>query len=86
MENNNHIGDLRRHLFAQLDRLSDDGCNLEKELKRADAIVSVGRVIVESAKAETDFMKVVGAKQGTGFIGIEPPATDEAKQLGTGKH
>lgn len=64
----NDITDLRRMLFDQLEKLSDPNSNLEKEIRRAEAMVDVGRVIVDSAKAETDFYKVTGRKAASQFI------------------
>lgn len=79
MENNNQISDLRNAMFEQLNRLKDPNANLDKEVMRAEAMVNVGRVIVDSAKAEVDFMKVTGTI-GTGFI----PVTDTVKTLQAG--
>jgi hypothetical protein len=84
MEKDKEIKDLRTHLFAQMDRLNDPACDLEKELKKAGAMVSIGNVIVSSAKAEVDFMKITKSR-GTGFIaGGEDSEADGKK--GTKKH
>lgn len=48
----NRLGDLNNHLFAQLERLSEEGLSpeqIEQEVKRADAIVSVSDQIVGNA-------------------------------------
>lgn len=79
----NKIEDLRNHIFAQLERLGDDEkmknpLSLEKEIKRAKAISELGTVLIDSAKAETDFLKLGGRVSGTGFI-------PEVKQLGDKK-
>jgi hypothetical protein len=84
MNNKNfEIGDLRSKLFAQMERLEDPNCDLEKELKKADAFVSIGNVMVNSAKVEVDFLRAIGggkdAQPGTGFI----PSGN--KQLGNGE-
>lgn len=81
----NKIEDLRNHLFEQLERLGDDEkmknpIALERELKRAAAISEVSQVIVNSAKAETDHLRVTGKISDTGFIPM-----DTAKQLGRAK-
>lgn len=62
----NKIEDLRNHLFEQLERLreTDD----PKEIERAKAVADVGRVLVDSAKAEVSFIQATGAQTGTGFI------------------
>lgn len=71
----NKIEDLRNHLFEQLERLSDDDNmknseTLERELKRAGAISQVASVIVESAKAETLYLKATGARPAGDFIPV----------------
>lgn len=62
----NKIEDLRNHLFAALEGLADKESPME--LDRARAIANVARVIVDSAKAEVQFLTATGAKRGTGFI------------------
>lgn len=74
----NKIEDLRNHLFATLEALSDKENPMD--LDRARAIADVGRVLVDSAKVEVQFLDVVGGgrsgKQGTGFIPL--PAGEQA--------
>lgn len=62
----NKIDDLRNHLFAALEGLSDP--EKPMELDRARAIAEVAKVIVDSAKAEVAFLDVTGRRDGTGFI------------------
>ncbi|PJK00801.1 hypothetical protein CO641_02190 [Lysobacteraceae bacterium NML91-0213] len=62
----NKIEDLRNHLFATLEALQDKGEPMP--IDRARAIADVAKVIVDSAKAETEFLRVTGADAGTGFI------------------
>ena len=48
----NKLQDLNNHLFAQLERLSDEDLTaeqIEQEVKRADAIVGVSDQIVRNA-------------------------------------
>jgi len=48
----NKLSDLNNHLFAQLERLSDEDLSteaIEHEARRADAIVSVADQIVRNA-------------------------------------
>lgn len=49
----NTLGDLNNYLFEALERITDDTLTdeeLEKELKRADAITGVAEVIVHSGE------------------------------------
>ena len=48
----NKLADLNNHLFAQLERLSEEGLSVEQidvEVKRTDAIVDVAEQIVRNA-------------------------------------
>lgn len=48
----NKLTDLNNHLFAQLERLSDENLTpeqIEQEVKRTDAIVDVSEQIVRKA-------------------------------------
>jgi ribosomal protein L17 len=58
----NKLSDLNNHLFAQLERLSDEELSaeqIETEVKRADAIVGVADQIVAGAKLQLDAMKLL---------------------------
>lgn len=80
----NKISDLRDHMFAALERLSDDGLTPEEmkaEIERSKAISEVGKVIVESAKCQIIAARFTGDIEDTkkfleeGAKGIErPPA------------
>jgi hypothetical protein len=61
----NKIEHLRNHLFETLEALKDEENPMD--IKRAKAIADVGRVIVDSAKVEVEFMNTIGGR-GTGFI------------------
>lgn len=61
----NKIEDLRNHLFATLEDLRDD--DKPMDIERAKAVAQVAQVIVDSAKAENDFIKLTGGP-GSGFI------------------
>jgi predicted transcriptional regulator len=52
------IKELRAAMFDQLKRLIDDNVDLQKEIRRAQAITSVGNVIVNSVKVELDFIRI----------------------------
>ena len=48
----NTLSDLNNHLFAQLERLGDEelsGEELEKEVKRAESITKIARVVIENS-------------------------------------
>lgn len=59
------IEDLREHLFGTLEALRDD--EKPMDIERAKAVAQVASVIVDSAKAENDFIKLTGSN-GSGFI------------------
>jgi hypothetical protein len=66
----NKITDLRNHLFEQIEKIKD--CTpeeLKDELEKGKAITELARVIVDSAKAEVDYIKVTGIETPGGFIG-----------------
>ena len=61
----NKISDMRNHMFAALERLSDEKMTPEQidlEVKRSKAISDLGKVIVESAKTELLHAKLVTGK------------------------
>ena len=68
------IEDLREALFDTIDQIKAGTMDVEK----AKAITSIAQVIVNSAKAEVDFLKNVNATGSTGFIA---PKTDEPLKL-----
>ena len=79
----NKIEDLRNHLFSALEGLADQ--EKPMEIERAKAIADVGRVIVDSAKAEIQYLQATGLRQGTGFIALpEGAAVPERPRLAAG--
>lgn len=72
-KNRKKIEDLRSLLFITMERLLDKDDSMDS--LQAKSIAGVGRVIVDSAKVEVDFMKAFGG-QGSGFI-----PTERAKSL-----
>ena len=73
---NTQIQELRTAMFDTIKNLNDPTKNLEQELKRANAISSIGNVIVNSVKVEVDFLKT------TKLIASKEK---RHKQLGDGK-
>ncbi len=77
----NKIEDLRDHLFAELEDLRDPEKKFDRE--RTRAVVEVAQTIINSAKAEVDFINAVGASKGSGFI-PESPRSPPALTAATG--
>lgn len=59
------IEDLRETLFDTMEGIKAGTIDVEK----AKAITNIAQVIVNSAKAEVDFLKNVNVQGNTGFIG-----------------
>lgn len=66
----NKIEDLRNHLFVTIEKLLDEDDPMD--VNRAKAVKDVAQVVINSAKAEIDFLKVTGGVEGSGFIPYEP--------------
>jgi hypothetical protein len=64
------ISDLREHLFATLEALRDE--DKPMDIQRAKAIADVAQVVINSAKAETDYITATGGKVNSKFIESEP--------------
>lgn len=74
----NKIGDLRNHMFAQLERLGQEGISKEDlltEIQRAQAISEVGKVIVDSAKTEVLYAKLTRKREDAPdkFLEVDEP-------------
>jgi len=74
----NKLQDLNDHLFAQLERLSDETLTeeqIQKETVRTEAIVSVASKIVDNASVQLKAMQLVadhaGRVQMPNFLSIE---------------
>ncbi|MBB5714750.1 hypothetical protein [Sphingomonas aerophila] len=85
----NKLSDLNDHLFAQIERLGDEELTdeqIEKEAKRAEAIVSVADQIVKNADLQ---LKAATLLAGHGYhfaphlANIAPAA--EPRRIGDGK-
>jgi len=77
----NKMVDLRNLLFETVERLLENDSSLEVD--RAKAIAEVGKVIVDTARVEIDFMRETGAV-GSDFISTDPkrlPALDDDEAM-----
>lgn len=75
----NRLLDLNNHLFTQLERLTDEGMSseqIEQEVKRADAIVSVSEQIIRNADLSLKAVSLIathGDRFATALPMISPP-------------
>lgn len=63
----NKITDLNNHLFAQLERLGDESLTpeaIERECKRADAIVAVSEQVIRSATVSLKAAELIALNGG----------------------
>jgi hypothetical protein len=70
----NKLIDLNNHLFAQLERLSDENISaddLAKEIQRTDAISQVATQIIDTANVAIDAAKLV-ADAGGNYANMLP--------------
>lgn len=66
----NKLADLNNHLFAQLERLSEEDLTaeqIEHEVRRTDAIVDVSDAIIRNADLQLKAIKLV-AEHGDRFL------------------
>ena len=66
----NKLSDLNNHLFAQIERLSDEDLTPEQiqtEVRRADAICDISEQIIKSAALQLSAVKLV-AEHGNEFL------------------
>lgn len=78
----NKLSDLNNHLFAQLERLSDEGMSaeqIEQEAKRATAIVSVADKITGNADLQLKAAKLF-AEHGQTVMPMLPQIGGNAEQ------
>ena len=71
----NKISDLRNHLFSVLEELTDPDSTYD--IAKAKVVADVAQVIINSAKIENDYIKIIGGSHGSGFI----EDRNEVKQL-----
>lgn len=75
----NKIEDLRNHLFETIEKVKDG----DMPLDRARVVADLAQVVINSAKAEADFIKAIGGSKGSGFIveGERVPALPQRPAL-----
>ncbi len=57
----NKLADLNDHLFAQLERLDDPECDLDKEIAKSKAVTQVAAQIIKSNALSVQAMKLVAS-------------------------
>ncbi len=75
------MADVRNHICAQIERLSDEDISVEdlkKEVSRGKAISELSKQFIESAKVEVAYLKAVGADETDSSV-------FERKQIGNPK-
>lgn len=85
----NKIEDLRNHLFAQLERLSDEKemknpIVREREMDRSKAMVEVSKQIIDTAKVEIDFLRAIKEVGPNGMDTSFIPTKDVKPGIGDG--
>jgi hypothetical protein len=83
----NTMQDLRNHLFTVLEDLTAPDDRRTMPIERAKAVADVAQVLINSAKAETEFLRVAGelkvAPRGPFFPAIErEPEPEEERPSG----
>lgn len=82
----NKLPDLNDHLFAQLERLSDEDLTpeqIEAEVKRSEAIVDVAEQVIDGMKLQLDAVKIV-ATHGDRMAKMMPQLTVQAAPYADG--
>lgn len=70
---NNTLDTLREALFAALKEARDTTKDLDVD--RITATCEIAKQITATARTEIDYMRIIGAKQGSGFVQLpEQPA------------
>lgn len=78
----NTMVDVRNHLIAQLERLGDASHeDLAHEIDRAKALGQLGTVLIESAKAEVQFLTAIEGAVPTGFLPNQEPAPHKPRRI-----
>ena len=78
----NTMIDVRNHLIAQLERLGDANAeDLSQEIERAKAIGQIGKVLVESAKAEVHFIRAIDGAVPSGFLPSRDQSINDRRRI-----
>lgn len=77
----NKLDDLRNHLFEVIEALKDE--EKPMDIARAKAVSEVAQTIIETAKAETRHLEVVGGTCGSKFFPESPqlPSPNDQRLL-----
>ncbi|MEI6950375.1 hypothetical protein V9K67_24550 [Paraflavisolibacter sp. H34] len=59
----NALEQLNDRMFEQMGRLTDPNNDLEKEIRRADALAQMGGVVINSCKAQIEVVKLVAEQR-----------------------
>lgn len=76
----NKLIDLNNHLFAQLERLGDEGLTeseLKKEIERAKSMKDLGQVIINNAALSLDTAKFKSSDDFIKDIALPPMIEDK---------
>lgn len=83
----NKLADLNDHLFAQLERLSDESLTAEqidREHARAEAIVAVADQIIRNAHIHVEVAKLIAGRGGDPMAHL-PQLEGRTKQITNGR-
>lgn len=78
----NKLIDLNDHLFAQLERLGDENlktADIDRELKRTEAIVSVSEQIIDNANISLKAAQLIAEHGGKNFTSLLPAIDGKAE-------
>ncbi|SFD66822.1 hypothetical protein SAMN05660831_02058 [Thiohalospira halophila DSM 15071] len=77
----NKMDDLRDHLFESLERLrdADDTETLDRETRKAKSINDTAARLIDSAKAEVEYLEATGQDSGSAFLAGNQRSLPEPK-------
>lgn len=77
--NDQNVAALQQMMFDQMKRLSDPDADLDKEIKRGQALTGAGTVIINAAKVQIDAARVAFQQSKPALPG------NKAKMISNGK-